>query len=88
MWFILFVIGNIPLEKGATILLAPIAMHRNEQIFPDPHKFDSERFLPEWSLDRHPNAYIPFSVGARNCISKSFGPASMSFYVVYFICYR
>ena len=70
MWFILFVIGNIPLEKGATILLAPIAMHRNEQIFPDPHKFDPERFLPERSLDRHPYAYIPFSAGARNCIGK------------------
>ena len=77
--FSLYRIGNIPLAKGATVIIAPSAMERNEQIFPDPHKFNPERFFPERSLDRNPYAYIPFSAGSRNCIGKSFGPASMCF---------
>ena len=69
MCFALFCIGNIPLEKEATIKIVSTAMHRNEQIFQDPHRFDLERYLTDSSLERHPYAYIPFSAGARNCIA-------------------
>ncbi|XP_019864629.2 cytochrome P450 4C1 isoform X2 [Aethina tumida] len=58
--------------KGTTLAVFILGMHMNEKIFPEPHKFDPERFLPENISKRHKFAYVPFSAGPRNCIGQKF----------------
>ncbi|XP_026829554.1 cytochrome P450 4C1-like [Ooceraea biroi] len=57
---------------GAELFLDIVHLHRNPDVWPNPDKFDPDRFLPDLVQNRHPFAYIPFSAGSRNCIGQRF----------------
>ncbi|GIY71039.1 cytochrome P450 4V2 [Caerostris extrusa] len=61
------------LPKGASAVVLTYFLHRNEDVFPDPEKFDPERFGPESRISIPEFAYIPFGAGPRNCIGRWFG---------------
>lgn len=65
--------GSRILPKGMTCFLNLIEYHRDPRRWPDPFKFDPDRFLPEENAKRHPFTFIPFTAGPRNCIGYKYG---------------
>ena len=60
------------LPKNLSIVLFNYALHRQESLFPDPEKFDPDRFSVENCRVRSIYSYVPFSAGPRNCIGQKF----------------
>jgi cytochrome P450 len=50
------------------MVLSPYVMHHDPELWPEPQKFDPQRFAPERSVGRHRFAWFPFSAGPRQCI--------------------
>jgi cytochrome P450 len=53
------------------IYVSLYATHRLAQYWPNPDRFDPERFTPEQEQRRPRFAFIPFAAGHRNCIGAS-----------------
>jgi cytochrome P450 len=65
-------LGDYHIPKGMAVLTAPYIMHRNPDYFPEPERFDPDRFSPE-AESRIPRfAYLPFGAGLRACIGRQF----------------
>ncbi len=60
------------LPPGAIVFISPWSMHRNARWFPDPNRFDPDRFSPEAKQARPAFSYIPFGGGGRRCLGESF----------------
>jgi cytochrome P450 family 6 len=66
---------NIHLPKGTLINIPTLGLHYDSSIYPDPDKFDPERFNADAIAERHPYAFLPFGEGPRVCIGERFGYA-------------
>lgn len=65
-------LGDYALPKSTVVLLSPWALHHRKEIWPDPERFDPDRFTPENEASRHRSAFVPFSAGPRTCIGNHF----------------
>ncbi|XP_068989721.1 cytochrome P450 4C1-like isoform X1 [Neodiprion pinetum] len=70
-------IGEYTLPKGSLAVIDILSIHRNKEFWPDPLKFNPDRFLPDEVAERHAYCYIPFSAGPRNCIGLRFAMMAM-----------
>lgn len=64
--------GSVKFPRGALMLVSPWLMHRHEALWPNPDRFDPDRFSATREKDIPSGAYIPFGQGPRICIGAAF----------------
>ncbi len=62
--------GGVAIPAGAKLFLCPYVTHRHPRYFPDPERFDPDRFNEEAKQSRPRFAYFPFGGGPRMCIAQ------------------
>jgi cytochrome P450 family 4 len=69
--------GDYTLPAGTTVAIATYNLHHSEKIYPNPHKYDPDNFLPERQASRHFYSFIPFSAGPRSCVGRKYAMLKM-----------
>lgn len=70
----------VEIEPGEIVGIPIHAIHMDEKYFPQPQKFDPERFSDDNKHNIKPGTYMPFGIGPRNCIGTN-QPTHMVFVV-------
>lgn len=66
-------IGGHRISAGTNIMIPVRQIHHDPRWWPDPERYDPERFLPGADDGDRPRcAYLPFGGGRRVCIGRSF----------------
>jgi cytochrome P450 family 138 len=68
-----FDLGDFRIPHGYTVMIAIANVHANADVFPNPERFDPDRFVGT----RAPTAWIPFGGGTRRCIGAAFANVEM-----------
>nr|ACE75339.1 cytochrome P450 [Glyptapanteles indiensis] len=65
-------IKPLKVNPGDNLWIPAWAIHRDPEYFPNPDKFDPERFMGDAKDTINHSAYLPFGVGPRMCIGNRF----------------
>ena len=70
-------VGGVLIPKGNRVIISAYVTHRHPDLWPEPERFDPERFRTATLMDRPPRdlpryAYFPFSGGPRQCVGVNF----------------
>jgi cytochrome P450 len=71
-------LGGYEIPRGSILYAFSYVTHRDQRWFPEPERFDPERFLGEKERELSPFAYFPFGAGPRVCIGAQFALTEMT----------
>ncbi|KAF4519367.1 hypothetical protein B566_EDAN011373 [Ephemera danica] len=60
--------SDIVIEEGTTVIIPMFPLQHDPEYFPDPERFDPDRFNEENRKNIRPYTYLPFGSGPHNCI--------------------
>jgi cytochrome P450 len=56
------------IPAGTPVGMTIILIHSNEELYPEPHKFNPDRWMHPDARKKVDKTFVPFSKGTRNCI--------------------
>jgi len=65
-------VGGFVIPANSIVLMSPWVMHHDARYFPDPFRFDPERWTSIERESRPKFSYFPFGGGPRVCIGEQF----------------
>ncbi len=65
-------IGEYVIPTGAGVLMSQYVVHHDPRYYPEPNRFNPERWTPEFEKNLPRFAYFPFGGGARSCVGEQF----------------
>jgi cytochrome P450 len=65
-------VDGYDIPKGSSLAVFIYGLHHDPEYWPEPERFDPERFAVDATQTRDRFAYIPFSAGPRQCIGNTF----------------
>ena len=70
--------GDVTIEAGKLAAVSPAVSNRLPEVFPDPHRFDIDRYSDERREDaKNPWTWIPFGAGRHKCVGSAFAVMQM-----------
>ena len=66
------------IPAGTSVWVAMPVSHHLPELYPDPERFDIDRFLPERREHGQPGAYAPFGFGAHSCLGQGAAQVQMT----------
>ncbi|HEY3476407.1 MAG TPA: cytochrome P450 [Anaerolineales bacterium] len=71
------VLDGYPIPAKTLIFISPFVTHRDPKYWPDPGRFDPDRFTPAQAANRPRHVYFPFGEGPHVCIGNNFALMEM-----------
>jgi cytochrome P450 len=65
-------VGGYVIPAGSLVSVSQYLIQRDARWWPEPERFDPQRWTPEASAERPKFAYFPFGGGVRLCIGEEF----------------
>ncbi|MBZ5559832.1 MAG: cytochrome P450 [Acidobacteriia bacterium] len=65
-------VGGYVAPARTLFIMSQYVMHRDARYYPNPERFDPDRWTPEFRAALPKFAYFPFGGGPRQCIGESF----------------
>nr|AFH78148.1 cytochrome P450 [Coptotermes formosanus] len=75
----------LELEPGDRLFIPVYGLHHDPMYYPDPERFDPERFCDENKLHINTSAYLPFGSGPQSCIGNQFALVASKLVLVHLL---
>ncbi|XP_068159238.1 probable cytochrome P450 6v1 isoform X1 [Drosophila tropicalis] len=72
-------------RRGMPIYISNLAIHHDPKYWPDPERFDPERFSALNKSHQVPMSYLPYGAGPHNCIGMQIGQLQIKLGLIYFL---
>ena len=73
-----FDFGGYRIPAGGDVYVALTVPHHLPQCFPEPERFDIDRYLPGREEHKQPGAYAPFGLGMHRCLGSGFAEVQIA----------